>query len=288
MVSLVEKGNKLLKSLFGGKSKERIDPIELRVQTTIGCRDCDYIPKVENAGFIDSEHNPPFQVMHNGVKVVLGGYHGDWMQRIIASLRGHHEPQEEKVFYELLKFVNKQPVMLELGSYWAYYSLWFKKNFPDGTNYMVEPIVEKMELGKKNFALNGFTGNFLNGCIGSEYEEAMTFVDWNDDQIEMTQYSVDYIAEKNEIAFIDVLHSDIQGAEFAMLKGCEKSIEANKIGYFCISTHADKHDKCLDFFRQRGMHIIAEHSIEESTSADGLIVAQSSAVPHIESVQVTK
>jgi FkbM family methyltransferase len=287
--TLIGKSKKLVKSLLGRKGLEPVNLVELRVQETINCRDCDAIPKVENAGEVNIDHSPPFQVMHNGVKVLLGGYHGEWMQRIITALKGHHEPQEEKVFYEVLKRVSgDNPVMLELGSYWAYYSLWFRKTFPAGSNYMVEPITEKMQLGQKNFDLNGFSWIFFNGCMGGEYKDKMTFVDWNNDEIEMKQYSVDAIVEKNNIAFIDILHSDIQGAEVDMLKGCEQSLNAGKIGYLCISTHGDKHERCLDFFKQRSMHIIAEHSVEASASADGLIVAQSTAVPHIDVVHITK
>ena len=29
--------------------------------------------------------------------------------------------------------------MVELGSYWAHYSMWLRKNFPNATNIMVEP-----------------------------------------------------------------------------------------------------------------------------------------------------
>ena len=285
---LIYKGTNLIKRLVNLKNRNPVDPVEIKVRITTSCRDCDYIPKVANAGEVDTDHTPPFQIMHNGVKVVLNGYHGEWMQRIITVLKGHHEPQEERVFYEILKHVSGKPVMLELGSYWAYYSLWFRKSFPDGSNYMVEPIADKMEIGKQNFALNEYSGHFINGCMGSEYKEKMTFVDWNDDRIEMPQYSVDSIVEQNSIAFIDVLHSDIQGAELHMLRGCEESLKDNKIGYLCISTHDDKHQQCLDFFQQRSMHIIAEHSIDASASADGLIVAQTTAVPQIDSVQITK
>ncbi len=277
-----------LKSIFRRNPRKPVDPIEVRVQETTSCRDCDYIPKVPNAGRIDLEHNPPVQIMHNGIKVLLGGYHGEWMQRVITALDGHHEPQEEKVFYEILKQIREEPVMIELGSYWAYYSLWFRMTYPKGRNYLVEPVMEKMKLGQQNFELNHFVGNFCNGCIGSGFKEQTIFVDWNDARIEMTQYSVDSIIEKDNIEFVDILHSDIQGAELDMLKGCEKSLAAKKIGYLCISTHGDKHGYCMDFLKQHGLHIIAEHSIEASASADGLIVAQSDSVPHVESVSITK
>jgi hypothetical protein len=68
-----------------------------RVELSVSCRDCDSLPKVDGAGecFGDKQQ---FQRMHNGVVVHRGSYHGEWMTKIISTLHGHHEPQEEKVF----------------------------------------------------------------------------------------------------------------------------------------------------------------------------------------------
>lgn len=240
------------------------------------------------AGEVNLNHHTPYQVMHNGVKVSLGGYHGKWMEEIISSLRGHHEPQEEKVFYEVLKKIEGgKPIMLELGSYWAYYSLWFKHSFPMGCNYMIEPVESNLLLGKRNFGLNNFSGEFIHGCVGDSFMDQETFVNWEGTKTVMPKYSVDHIVEKFNIPFLDILHSDIQGVEYDMLMGCRKCIENEKIGYFFISTHGETHTKCLDFFKQRELHIIAEHSIADSASADGLVVAQSNRVPFIEGVAVS-
>lgn len=79
-----------------------------RIEMTVGCHDCASIPKVMNAGQIVTERGERVQVMHNGLKVLAGGYHGDWMAEIITRLRGHHEPQEEMVFHEVLKHLPLQ------------------------------------------------------------------------------------------------------------------------------------------------------------------------------------
>jgi len=60
---------------------------------TVGCRDSDPIPKVEAAGRRLVEMGAGVQIMHNGVRVVDGGYYGEWMATLIERLRGHHEPQ---------------------------------------------------------------------------------------------------------------------------------------------------------------------------------------------------
>jgi len=93
-----------------------------RIELTTSCHDADYIPKVKNAGEVEGKNGLRHQVMHNGIRVVYGGYHGDWMAEIIKVLRGHHEPQEEKAFFEILRYVSEGGTMIELGSYWAYYS----------------------------------------------------------------------------------------------------------------------------------------------------------------------
>ena len=86
-------------------SEFNFDPIILdnttRANMTVSCRDCDLIPKVADAGQVISFEGKPVQIMHNGVRVVAGGYYGDWMMGIIERLRGHHEPQEEVVFHEV-------------------------------------------------------------------------------------------------------------------------------------------------------------------------------------------
>lgn len=97
-----------------------------RAEMTVGCHDSDAIPKVANAGRVETVDGQQIQLMHNGVRVVAGGYYGDWMTGIIERLRGHHEPQEEIVFHELLKHLPPAATMVELGGYWSYYSLWFK------------------------------------------------------------------------------------------------------------------------------------------------------------------
>jgi hypothetical protein len=58
-----------------------------RAEMTVSCRDCDSIPKVDQTGeivFIDGRR---IQIMHNGVRVIAGGYYSDWMTDIIRRLQ---------------------------------------------------------------------------------------------------------------------------------------------------------------------------------------------------------
>ena len=78
-------------------------PIEERIQMATVCRDADNVPKVPDAGsVVTTQDGTRVQMMHNGLLVIADGYCGSWMTDLIARCRGHHEPQEERVFHEIL------------------------------------------------------------------------------------------------------------------------------------------------------------------------------------------
>lgn len=237
-----------------------------RVIGTINGDDADDIPKVEGAGEIFEEEGVRYQLMHNGVKVLERCYYGAWMTDIIYALRGHHEPQEEKVFHEVLKWIPKGATMLELGAYWCYYSLWFSTVILDANNYVMEPHAENLEVGKKNFKLNHKKAHFLNAYLGLTSLGKFMGV---------RRLSVDEFLNENKIDQLAILHADIQGGEHDMLLSSVEAIKMKKIDYFFISTHGSKvHKACRDFLLMSDYMIIAEHEKHQSCSGDGLIVAR--------------
>lgn len=204
-----------------------------RVLTTICCDDCSYLPRVENAGkSIAEENGLAYQLMHNGIKILKDCYYGSWMTIIIELLKGHHEPQEEKAFYEVLKYMPPNAVMVELGSYWGYYSMWFQQQIPGAQNYLIEPDPKNLVIGQKNFALNNARGHFIQATLGEYSASNQSFIDWDYKTHEVNQMSVDDFAHENNIDFIYMLHSDIQGAEINMLKGCQGSLRKNVLVIF--------------------------------------------------------
>lgn len=259
-----------------------------RVTTTISCRDCEYIPKVPDAGTTLDSNGTTVQVMHNGLYIIHHAYHGQWMSTIIKALKGHHEPQEEKVFYEALKTIPDAATMIELGSSWSYYSMWFNKEIPHARNYMIEPHQKKLALGEKHFSLNNMHGLFFNAFIGRNSDANTIFTDWDTTQYNLPRICIDDFVKEHAIEFIHLLHSDIQGAEYDMLLGCQETILKGKIGYIFISTHGNNHAKCLHFLQNNGFHIVAQHSIAESYSADGLIVARHKNFAGLDFVNVSK
>jgi FkbM family methyltransferase len=226
--------------------------------------------------------------MHNGLKVRLGQYHGAWMTEIIRALKGHHEPQEERIFHEVLKVLPEGALMMEAGSYWAYYSMWFQSRVKNGRAFMLEPIAFKLQTSIDNFRLNGMQGAFHNVFVGAVSAERARFVDWDGSVLQLRCVAIDDFLDQEGVMFLDILHADIQGAELEMLKGCARSLAANRIGYLFISTHPGMHEPCLAYLRQSGYRVVFEHSVEESCSGDGLIVARGARAPQMPSVEVTR
>jgi len=232
------------------------------ISKIIKCRDCDSIPKVDFAGEIVSD----FQIMHNGLKIIKGCYHEEWMSEIISACRGHHEPQEERAFHEVLKHIANNAVMIELGSFWAYYSMWFNQSVLNAKNYLIDIDEPTLNVGKLNFGVNNMSGNF--------------YID------SVPNFKLENFLKTNNIEFVDILHVDIQGWEYHMLLDSQTSLD--KIGYFFISTHTDQfntghhwgspkeklHESCLEFLLDNNYIILCEHNMSESFSHDGLIVAK--------------
>jgi hypothetical protein len=236
-----------------------------RAAITLTCRDTDAIPKGADAGRIVTEPDGTrVQIMHNGVRVVADGYYDPGLSNIIAALHGHHEPQEEKVFHEVLRVIRPGGVMIELGAYWSYYSLWFRQAVPDARNIMVEPVAENIDVGRRNFALNRAEGVFLQALVGDRERTDLT----------PPMVCVDGLMARYGLDEIEMLHADIQKHEYAMLQGARRAFGERRVRFAFISTHGGLiHSRCLGFLRRRGYRILAEHTRYESFSADGLIVA---------------
>lgn len=259
-----------------------------RIRRTISVTDAECIPKVEGAGEVFREGEVTVQRMHNGVKVAHGSYHGEWMAEIIRRLRGHHEPQEERIFYEVLRHVPDRATMIECGAFWAYYSLWFMHGHLVRRCYLIEPVPTKRAVGQHNFGLNGMEGEFTAAFLGSSYQPEAVFVDHDGSRYEVPRISIDWFMEERSIPHVDVLHSDIQGAEVDMLEGARAALAARRIGYLFISTHGDTHRPCVELLRAAGYAVQVQHTMDESCSVDGLIFARSAEAADPGPIEITR
>jgi hypothetical protein len=156
--------------------------------------------------------------------------------------------------------------------------MWFKKNRPNSTCYMIEPDLMNMLYGKRNFRFNKLKGKFINSFVGNENNKGKEMI------------TMDYFCEKQSIHFIDILHADIQGDELNMLNGCKKMLTEQNIGYLFISTHSNElHYSCLNILKNEYNYtVVASADMEETYSWDGVLIMKSPKYKGIESVDISK
>jgi FkbM family methyltransferase len=227
-----------------------------RVRITLACRDADAIARVPDAGCYALENGIEIQIMHNGVKIVKNCYYGKYMSDIIHFMRGVHEPQEEKCFSAVLPFIRPHAVMLELGCYWGYYSLWFWKVIEKAHCHLVDLDNLLLETAIKNFEINGASGIFTNAGLGKPDLtgwQTQVFGNYVRAQADGSIFlpaqpatpglhrnipliTVDKYLADNAIGELDILHSDIQGQELEMLSGADACLTKQRVAFKFITT----------------------------------------------------
>jgi FkbM family methyltransferase len=272
---------------------EQVDPeIKRRILLTLSCRDSDDLTRVDGAGEIVVHDGVPVQRMFNGVVVEEGGYYGDLITPIILGLNGVHEPQEEVVVDRLVDRLNQEqldgtllrtPIAVELGSYWAYYSIWFCSALHDAHAVAMEPDPTYLEVGRRNAVLNDVAEQitFLNGAIGATPGIVEPFTAESDRrEYSVMSYDLETLMRTAGVTVVDVLFCDIQGFETLVLERAESLLSSGAIRFLVVSTHHHSisgdpltHQRALVYLSGLGAHIIAEHTVSESFSGDGLIVA---------------
>ena len=247
-----------------------------RIGMVVSSPDNNFIPRVVKAGTFDGN----YLVMHNGLKIQPISYYGVSILKMLIDNKGVHEPQEERVFQEILKTIPENSTMIELGSYWAFYSMWFAKNIKGAKCYMIEPEPANLLFGKKNFRINGLKGSFYQAFISNK-----SYYSRKGER----GVSVDDYIKKNNIGFVSILHSDIQGFEVKMLHGAVNLFESKQVGYVFISTHSnEKHYECIAFLQKYDFTIIASANLDESDSVDGIIVGKAPYMQGVEKVDISK
>lgn len=246
-----------------------------RINNVLKAEDNSFIPRHEKAGtLVDNQ-----LIMHNGLRIDPMSYYGFGLMKMLIDNKGVHEPQEERIFQEVLSSIDQtRPlVMMELGAYWSFYSMWLLDRFPDSSCYMVEPDKKNLYYGKKNFITNNYEGKFIHGGIGKTVNTKMNI------------HTVDDLCTVDNIEFLDILHSDIQGYEFEMLQGSKRMISEKRIGYAFISTHSNQlHNNCREHLLKHGFTEVASADVDESYSWDGILVMKAPDYDGLERVEISK
>jgi len=215
------------------------------------------IDRVPEAGYLNKNMEV---TLHNGNLVSIDdkfAYYGIFSDILVIN-RGVHEPLEEFCFQELIRLTSNNTnnlTMIELGSYWGHYSMWFKKKLPGSRCILIEPEKINLEIGKKNFDINNLKAEFINEFVSSK------------------NFTVDKFLDESSLESIYLLHSDIQGYELEMLQNSKVALSKGKINYLMISTHgSEKHHECINEINKYDYTIeINSEPNHHSTSYDGLL-----------------
>ena len=277
--------------LYDPQQLEQLVPVAMTTEDRIAmasrCRDIDVIPKVQDAGSVRRDADGRrVQIMHNGVRVVADGYCGAWMTELIELCRGHHEPQEERIFHEVVSRLPPGGTMLELGGYWAFYSIWFLRASAGRRAMLIEPDPAHIAIGEANLALNGVQAPFRQGFVGGVPGSVVAFDTEDSGRLELPCFDIAALMEEQKMQRLTILHCDAQGAEFEVLRQIAPLLQARRIDWVFVSTHHQAisgdpliHQRCLAFLRANGAEIEVEHDVQESFSGDGLICARFCAPP---------
>jgi hypothetical protein len=248
----------------------------MRIDDVVACPDNAFIPRVAKAGVVEGDAI----TMHNGIRIKALSYYGGQMMNMLIENKGVHEPQEERAFADVLPHLPENPVSLELGAYWGFYSLWLKTFRPAAHCHLVEPDGANLQEGRINFEMNGLTAEFEN-----------SFVSDNDVQPSRgpRTISVDGYCRRKQIPHLHLLHSDIQGYELQMLNGAQEMFSRKSIDYVFISTHSQElHRQCIEQLVAFGYEVLCSVDLAETYSVDGLIVAKSPLVSQPQRLEASK
>jgi len=240
---------------FLGRFREIVsDPLNLLIERN------------SDSGMIDKNG---YVCLHNGNRVPITGqnsYYGDF-SKILLINRGVHEPLEEFCFQETLKKITDQkPIMIELGSYWAHYSMWFLKKFPNAECFMVEPDKKALNTGFSNFQTNNFlNGQFIHSKVAND------------------GFKLDSFINEKKLKKASILHSDIQGWELEMIDGAINFLTQQIANYVFLSTHSQKiHEEAKKKLESFGYIIEVSSDFDNhTTSYDGFILATASSAERV-------
>lgn len=258
-----------MKDCDEAQKKEWLDRIRLVKE----CPETGMIEVLPNTAILQGD----YFIMHNGIKILPLSYYGYPMLQLLHENKGIHEPQEEYVFQQVLPYIKDGGAMLELGAYWSFYSMWFNKDVKNARNYMIEPW--EIEHGIRNFKINNLKGEFFQYYIGDK-------PDVHSDGTEII--SIDSFVAAQNIDFLDILHSDIQGNEYLMLQGARKLLSEKKVGYIFVSTHSNElHNNCAKFLDELGYVKLSSANMDETYSFDGLLVYRNPDYPGPEFITIS-
>jgi len=176
------------------------------------------------------------------------------------------EPEYCRFADMLEKLKNKtNPLMIELGSHWALASVFFRKLYPKGSNIILEPDLGGLSVGAMNFSINHISCEAIWGsvfpCKTEGYE--LLYEGYKPD-FKSRFKQLDFIEDiykKYQLHNIDVLHMDIQGSEYPLMKSLDKiGLLKKQIQSVLVATHCiAEHHKIVDILKKNDFILLEDN-----------------------------
>lgn len=167
-----------------------------------------------------------------------------------------HENEYDRFRNVLDRITNDDPVMIELGCYWAVWSILFGKKFPNATLILNDLDKFKLNVGRANIALNDLK---CTGYLGKA-DQYGNFLG------EMFRVS--------KVPRVDLLHMDIQGAELGLSFYLLSKLQEKFIDNIIVATHSTKiHNTVVKRFSDiPGYEIISNIEYTGGKTGDGEVI----------------
>lgn len=171
--------------------------------------------------------------------------------------------KEYEQFCDLLSHIDNQkdPFMIELGCHWALASIVFRKIFPSGKNFVLEPDLGCLSVGLMNFDLNSINRQY---CWGSIFPSDQSIDPVHHGFVSDPNprgFQIDFIKDiynQSPNGVIDVLHMDIQASEYPLIKQLDDfSLLDSSIKSLFIATHCvEQHYEILEILNKNNFTVL--------------------------------
>lgn len=200
----------------------------------------------------------------------------DWVQQIVYFFGRYEFEKHETAAWT--RQAAKSSVIADIGSNFGYYSLIATDVNPQCTIHAFEPAPKTYQSLVKNIHLNNYknirahniglsdTNGVLPLYLASDTNTGMTSLsrpsDYSGSSVNVDVKVFDEFAEQNHITSLDLVKIDVEGNEFNVLKGMERSIAAFRPVFFIeilqnnLETFKASRDDIFNFFKARNYKCI--------------------------------
>lgn len=176
-----------------------------------------------------------------GIRLVFNGHDRRGVPFELLNF-GEYEQEELEIFDQI---IDTESVLFDIGANIGWYSLNWAKQFPSCTIHAFEPISETHQLCAKNFELNHAQNIHLHQLAISDKDGPQEYffsseasvlasseniMDYeNAKKVSVNVETLDtFVGNNMSGAHIDLLKCDVEGGEFATVKGAVETIRRDK------------------------------------------------------------